>query len=335
MDNKLIDVIIPAYNAHEKIFKTLCSIGNQSILPDIKVTIVNDCGEGYSKIVRKFKSFMDIHEITMEENGGPGVARQFGVDNTHCPYIYFIDADDVTGDRFCLNFMYKQMIENNYDMLIGSFLMEDINPETRESIITTRDSDTIWLHGKMYRRAAIDKYGIRFRDDLRQNEDVYWNAECISKFPNVGITDAVCYMWLWYQDSITKSNNYNVYGYDGWFKAMYYHLHNCQKLIGNPDYPKITQDYYNQIVAHCLVIGYLEYNSFIHLYNDEKILEDFISFVIPCFKDLYIPLAQEVNLGPILDADYKESVSVPHREFCVIPMLSLNEFIDLLHSKCE
>ena len=40
---KQIDIIIPAYNAHNTIDKALASIACQNISDKIKVTIVNDC----------------------------------------------------------------------------------------------------------------------------------------------------------------------------------------------------------------------------------------------------------------------------------------------------
>ena len=54
MDNKLIDIIIPAYNAHKTIVKTLSSIACQTVVDKCKVTIVNDAGYNYADIVESF-----------------------------------------------------------------------------------------------------------------------------------------------------------------------------------------------------------------------------------------------------------------------------------------
>ena len=50
----MIDVIIPAYNAHETIIRTLSSIAMQLNRKDLKVTIVNDGGKNYNDIVNIF-----------------------------------------------------------------------------------------------------------------------------------------------------------------------------------------------------------------------------------------------------------------------------------------
>jgi glycosyltransferase involved in cell wall biosynthesis len=78
---KKITVVIPAYNAHETIERTLYSIVNQSMAEQVQVIIVNDKSKkGYEYIAKRFNKLIDIDIINMEENGGPGVARQQGLD---------------------------------------------------------------------------------------------------------------------------------------------------------------------------------------------------------------------------------------------------------------
>ena len=63
---KQIDIIIPAYNAHNTIEQTLRSIASQTISNLCRVTIVNDCSnENYSEIINKFIKLLDIREITL------------------------------------------------------------------------------------------------------------------------------------------------------------------------------------------------------------------------------------------------------------------------------
>ena len=57
----MIDIIIPAYNAHNTIEKTLLSIVMQNICDKVKVYIVNDNSEqNYSLIIKKFENFLNI-----------------------------------------------------------------------------------------------------------------------------------------------------------------------------------------------------------------------------------------------------------------------------------
>jgi glycosyltransferase involved in cell wall biosynthesis len=72
--NHKIDVIIPAYKAHDTILRTLSSIIAQTILEDLTITIVNDCCPDGS--YKKFKPYIDIKEIKLKKK----VARQKGID---------------------------------------------------------------------------------------------------------------------------------------------------------------------------------------------------------------------------------------------------------------
>ena len=96
MKNGRIDVIIPAYKAHKTIFKTVASIAEQTVLEDVDVTIVNDaCPEGdYHEVVEMYRPVMNIREIRMSINKGPGLARQYGIDRTHNEFFTCMDADD-------------------------------------------------------------------------------------------------------------------------------------------------------------------------------------------------------------------------------------------------
>ena len=58
-----IDIIIPAYNAHDTLNKTLMSIAIQTY-KDYKVTIVNDCSvNDYKDLVKHYSKYFNIEEI--------------------------------------------------------------------------------------------------------------------------------------------------------------------------------------------------------------------------------------------------------------------------------
>ena len=119
-----IDVIIPAYKAQNTILRTLSSIAEQSVLDDVEVTIVNDHdGIGYKKFVTMFSPYMKIRELEMPENGGPGDARQYGIDNTTNPLLMFIDADDTFIGAFALKVLREQLLAEEHNACcFGSFI---------------------------------------------------------------------------------------------------------------------------------------------------------------------------------------------------------------------
>lgn len=123
----MIDIIIPAYRAHKTLFRTLASILQQLIIGDIKVTVVNDCcPEGsYKNIIKHFAPFMNIREIKTPKNLGPGLARQYGIDNSTNPYIIFVDADDVLLDCLVVKTLYDKITEyENIPIIVTGTLEE-------------------------------------------------------------------------------------------------------------------------------------------------------------------------------------------------------------------
>ena len=101
--NRKIDVIIPAYNVPDHIlFRCLASIACQDIASELEVTIVDDASteQNYAKVAKNFDDILKINILRYEVNGGPGVARQYGMDHTSNGYITFIDADDTFNGAF-------------------------------------------------------------------------------------------------------------------------------------------------------------------------------------------------------------------------------------------
>ena len=77
----MIDVIIPAFNAHETVERALLSILNQTIKDEVKVYLVDDfSNKPYDDIISFFNGKLDITLIRLYENKGPGNARNVGLD---------------------------------------------------------------------------------------------------------------------------------------------------------------------------------------------------------------------------------------------------------------
>ena len=211
-EEKRIDVIIPAYKAQDTIERTLASIVMQSVLDKVTVTIVNDCdGIGYEKFVNQFKEFMDIEEVKLETNGGPGVARQLGIDKTTSPYFTCIDADDTFSGPFALEILLKAVEANpEYHTIVGSFIEQQ--PYLH---FVNHESDLVWMFGKLYTRKFINKYNIRF-NETRANEDNGFNTIIrlvSSEQEKIMFLPDTVYYWHFKEDSITRVNNCQ-YSYD-------------------------------------------------------------------------------------------------------------------------
>lgn len=210
MEDKLLDIIIPAWKAQKTIIKTLSSIAEQSISDMCKITIVNDCdGIGYDNIVNIFKPILDIQVLNLEKNAGPGVARQHGLDNTYLPYIVFADADDTFYGSFALQILFENIEAfPKCGVILAEHYLEVNNPDLK---FVLYKPNYVWTFGKIYRRAVLKKYNIHFNES-RSNEDVGFNK--ILKLCTIGneeekglILNQVVYCWHDNPNSITRANS--------------------------------------------------------------------------------------------------------------------------------
>lgn len=88
-----LSVVIPAYNASAYIAECLESVLVQDECPAFEVVVVDDGSTDNTQelVERAFPSV----RLFRKPNGGPGSARNHGVENAQGEIIVFIDADDV------------------------------------------------------------------------------------------------------------------------------------------------------------------------------------------------------------------------------------------------
>lgn len=205
---KLIDIIIPAYNARNTLDRALSSVAMQTIIDKIKVTIVSD-GDNvyYGDIVSRFREIMDVQVLDYVENRGVGYARQYGVDKTNGEYIAFLDADDTFAGAYALEMLLVKMQSDAKHVVVVANFFE----KRQDMSFVKHENDMVWVHGKLYKRSFLDKYGIRFLPNSA-NEDAGFNRkvqyletenERIAFLPNL------VYYWHWTDTAITKVNNFD------------------------------------------------------------------------------------------------------------------------------
>ena len=96
-----ISVVIPMFKAIDYIDCCLESLGRQG-LPDeaVEVLLIDDCSpDGTYEYARKAAAGRDnIRVLKQEKNGGPGKARNRGIEEATGEYICFLDIDDMYVD---------------------------------------------------------------------------------------------------------------------------------------------------------------------------------------------------------------------------------------------
>lgn len=246
----MIDVVIPAYKAHKTIVRCLASIACQTIVNDLNVIIVNDDPDGasYTKQIKPFKSLgLKIKEIRRETNGGPGLARQDGIDAGESEFVTCIDADDTFAGTLALEILLAGITEP-VKLQTGEEIPDGFKCASAQFIQLGEDlkhmvphvNDMVWMFGKLYRRDFLEKYDIRFNTAAlagsRANEDTGFNTIvrllCDNPAEQIRYMPEIVYYWHHKIDSITRIGDHQ-YEFDacyiGWTDNMIYACKSARK----------------------------------------------------------------------------------------------------------
>lgn len=232
-----ISIIIPEYKADLGcLFENLSLINAQTNFNFFKIeVIVVDDASPAPISTDFFKPFSNL-AITVANcavNGGPGRARQVGIDIATGEYVMFIDADDSLKDTSALSEMVRSLESLKKNKAPCDILLTDWEEEIRTAgsmvkndagqtvllpdkyTYAKHESDATWMHGKLYRRQFLIDNDIRF-DDLRVHEDRRFNILAFALSDSIMRDPVVTYIWKYHPDSITRAKgaaySYNSIG---------------------------------------------------------------------------------------------------------------------------
>lgn len=341
--NRKIDVIIPAYNvADDILFRCLASIACQDIVNELEVTIVDDASfvQNYEEVANHFRVVMPINILRYEKNGGPGVARQYGLDHTSNGYVTFIDADDTFNGAFALKALRNSIEVNNglYHMSVGVF--DEVHEEGLQPgdgpILMAHEQDMVWMFGKMYRRSFIDKYNIHFHESSRANEDNGFNTLirlCSGEQEQINFIGAHVYYWHENLNSITRANDCQ-YSYGGSERDSFYgYVENMIFAIKEARKRKPYNGYITMWAVSCMLHIYEYYIECVarapeHADNNFKSCKRYYDEV---FKELKDTISDE-----IIAEHYNEAMRNAYmgdKLAGIIPALGFYEFLEKLGEK--
>lgn len=184
----MIDLIIPYYNNPEGLKRTLDSIYGSMF----QITIIDDNSDHSPWCPKAHQVFR------YNSNRGPGYARQWGINKTHNEWIMFID----TGDIFIGKDSFIQIgkaIQKYSDANIISF------PYIYKGETVNETSNR--MHGKIYKRKFLEKYGITFATTSSYlNEDIGFNRAC-RLCTNIIYENTPIIVWYEDKNSLTQKDN--------------------------------------------------------------------------------------------------------------------------------
>ena len=158
-----IDIIIPYKDINQQMIFNLYN--NLLELQDndtIFIYFISNKSTQDDLIWNYFEQWQNVIFLKENEQEGPGIARNKGLENSYGETIFFLDVDDlIYNTKQSLELLYNNL--KNYDFIAGEiYLCED----DKQTLL----SPNTMFHGILIKRELINKYQIKF-SNLFINED--------------------------------------------------------------------------------------------------------------------------------------------------------------------
>lgn len=125
--DKLLTVVVPAYNAENYIRKNLESMVLPKNYMDLmEVLIVDDGGRDHTREIAEEYScrYPETFSFHHKENGGHGSVINYGIDHAHGKYYKVVDGDDWLNSEELPGFL-DLLQEHNEDIIASDYLCEE------------------------------------------------------------------------------------------------------------------------------------------------------------------------------------------------------------------
>jgi glycosyltransferase involved in cell wall biosynthesis len=197
---------MPIYNAFDYLRPAIDSVLNQT-LTDIELICVDDGSTDNSlSILKEYQQQDDRVRIVTENNAGPSLARNKGLQRARGKYVIFLDADDFY-DYALLEKLYDLAEEQTLDIAICQFNIynnrkakfeDNIRSDHGEifaggKVVSKNDYPDVilscttgYVWNKMFRKEFLIEKELAFDIDLRVFEDTCFVVKALSLADRVG-----------------------------------------------------------------------------------------------------------------------------------------------------
>ena len=197
-------IIVPAYNAEDRIRTVLHSVRYQENVTDYELIVVCDsCTDNTAKIARE-----EFNAIVVEEEyGNDGLSRSKGLDIATGDWVLFLDDDDYWLHEYVLDMINKVLIRVNHelDLLQFGFIWKGKGyyPSSQDKSGGIIIYSNVWT--KCFRREFIGD--TRFPNIYSISDSKFVQA-IMDKKPRIKVIDYPMYYYNYMREgSITETSN--------------------------------------------------------------------------------------------------------------------------------
>ena len=206
----LLDIIITHYNEPwsdgKKLFDML-KMQRGVNWNDVRVILVQDGDDDQLDLERIMRVYPFVKTVLHLIHGGVSAARNNGLEVADADWIMFCDYDDTFYTVDSLYRILESIREagDRADLLWSDIWIEMVTPEGKW-IKRKKEWNTVFIHGKVYRRRFLMDHDIRYDTELCYSEDAMFNAlvamettaNRVAKMPEI------VYMWCFRRGSASN-----------------------------------------------------------------------------------------------------------------------------------
>lgn len=216
IENELISIIIPVYNAENYITNTIQALQAQTY-KNLEVIFVNDgSSDNTEKVCMEQIKDDNRFCIYTKENSGPSATRNYGLNFAKGTYLAFIDGDDYIYPDY-IKYLYELIKKYDADManceyykLLDTQTPPVFNADVKEMVFNRTEAlqkmyCKTYLTGypclKLFKREMIQD--IRFPEDINYAEDIVFVDKVLKKCRKVAYGNRILYLYYQHASSIT------------------------------------------------------------------------------------------------------------------------------------
>lgn len=204
--NIKVTIVIPVYNNENYLDRSIQSVLNQT-LQDIEIICIDDASTDNSLEVLKKYSKKDnrLKIIHFDENKGPSISRNTGINLANGEFIGFMDSDDYIDKEY---FEKLYGYSKDHDIVVGIFVnsTNDIKIYAHHEVFTKLEG---YVYDSIFRRRFLDDNNLRFPTNIRLQEDRIFRLNCFDHNPRVfeAPDEGIYYYYIHRKGSLWSKDN--------------------------------------------------------------------------------------------------------------------------------
>lgn len=173
--NKILTIVVPAYNVEKFLDQTLSSFIDERIMKDLEVLVVDDGSKDKTaKIAQKYADkYTDTFRVISKENGGHGSTINCGIVEAQGKYFKVVDGDDWVFTEGLVELI-LQLRNCKADYVFTNYYeVNDLTKEKRKIYFPNIPSNHIFHFGKIVNETGISMHALVIKTNILKKKQIY------------------------------------------------------------------------------------------------------------------------------------------------------------------